>query len=100
LSNLVGNAVTHGAPDRPILVQASTCGGTFALSVENGGVPIPPEIIKELFKPFFRVSVRPNHQGLGLGLYIASEIARAHGGTLEVTSTPEATRFSFRMPIA
>jgi signal transduction histidine kinase len=38
-------------------------------------------------------------QGLGLGLYIASEIARAHGGTLEATSSAEETRFTFRMPI-
>ena len=42
----------------------------------------------------------PDHQGLGLGLYIAAEIARAHGGTLDVDSTPEATRFTFRMPLA
>jgi phosphoserine phosphatase RsbU/P len=43
--------------------------------------------------------VRPSQQGLGLGLFIASEIARAHGGTLTVTSSSEATRFTFRMPL-
>jgi signal transduction histidine kinase len=39
-------------------------------------------------------------QGLGLGLYISSEIAKAHRGTLEVSSTPEETRFTFRMPVS
>ena len=39
-------------------------------------------------------------QGLGLGLYIASEIARAHGGRIDVTSSPDETRFTFRMPLA
>jgi signal transduction histidine kinase len=42
--------------------------------------------------------VRPSQQGLGLGLYIASEIARAHGGTLTVSSTVEETRFTLKMP--
>ena len=54
--------------------------------------------MKNLFKPFHRGLNAM--QGLGLGLYIASEIARAHDGTLDVSSTPERTRFTFRMPIA
>jgi signal transduction histidine kinase len=52
-----------------------------------------------LFQPFARGSLRPHEQGLGLGLYIASEIARAHDGTLEVSSDAEETRFTFRMPL-
>ncbi len=51
-----------------------------------------------LFKPFYRGRVRASLQGLGLGLYIASEIARAHNGTLDVDSTATETRFTFRMP--
>jgi signal transduction histidine kinase len=43
--------------------------------------------------------VRPSLQGLGLGLYISSEIAKAHGGSLDVVSTAEETRFTFRMPL-
>ena len=46
-----------------------------------------------------RGAVRPSQQGLGLGLYIASEIARAHGGKIDVTSTAEATCFTFSMPL-
>jgi signal transduction histidine kinase len=54
-----------------------------------------------LFQPFYRVAVERSLRlglGLGLGLYIASEIARAHGGTLRVDSSPDETRFTFRMP--
>ncbi len=99
LSNLVANALTHGASEEPILVSASTLDGTFELSVSNQGEPIPPSTLERLFQPFFRVAVRPSQQGLGLGLYIAYEIARAHGGSLDVTSDPTETRFTFRMPL-
>ena len=55
LSNLVGNALAHGAPDKPIRIKArSTYEGQFELSVANGGKPIPPEALERLFEPFFR----------------------------------------------
>jgi signal transduction histidine kinase len=97
-SNLLGNALTHGAANTPIRARAVTDSGMFELSVSNAGEPIPPEALQRLFQPFFRADVQPARQGLGLGLYIASEIARAHGGTLEATSNPEKTSFVFRMP--
>jgi sigma-B regulation protein RsbU (phosphoserine phosphatase) len=53
-----------------------------------------------LFLPFTREDVRPSQQGLGLGLYIASEIAKAHDGTLSVTSSSAETRFTLRIPFA
>jgi signal transduction histidine kinase len=104
LSNLLGNALTHGAPYEAIRVAASTSDGTFELSVANRGDPIPPSTLERLFQPFFRVSGRQEQpglgqQGLGLGLYIACEIAHAHGGALDVSSTVEETRFTFRMPL-
>lgn len=99
LSNLLGNAIAHGAPNTPIRVRAATQGNVFELSVVNAGEPIPPGTIEHLFKPFFRASARPNQEGLGLGLYIAAEIARAHGGTLVAESSPKETRFTFRMPL-
>jgi signal transduction histidine kinase len=99
LSNLVANALTHGASGEPILVRAATLNGSFELSVANQGEPIPPATLKRLFQPFFRVAARPSQQGLGLGLYIACEIARAHGGSLDVTSDREETRFTFKMPL-
>ncbi|HLM57572.1 MAG TPA: ATP-binding protein, partial [Pyrinomonadaceae bacterium] len=70
----------------------------FELSVANLGEPIPPATVGRLFQPFSRASEGPGQQGLGLGLYIASEIARAHGGSLDVSSTSEETRFTFRIP--
>ncbi len=99
LSNLVANALTYGTADQPITVRASGEGEIFELSVTNRGDPIPPDTMEQLFQPFFRASTRRSQQGLGLGLYIASEIARAHAGTLTVASTPEETCFTFRMPI-
>jgi len=63
-----------------------------------GGDPIPAAAIEKLFEPFFRGEVRASRQGLGLGLHIASQIAKAHDGALTVTSTAEETRFVFVMP--
>jgi signal transduction histidine kinase len=96
-SNLLGNAIAHGSAERPITVRASTQDGVFELSVANTGKQIPPATMANLFHPFYRGAERPSMQGLGLGLYIASEIARAHGGTLEAESSADETRFTFRM---
>jgi len=99
-SNLLGNALTHGAEDRPVRLRAVTQDGSLEISVANEGTPIPPEAMEKLFQPFFRGKVRHSQQGLGLGLYISSEIARAHRGTLTVQSSPLETIFTFRMPLA
>jgi signal transduction histidine kinase len=99
VSNLLANALTHGSPDEPVQVHAGTKGAELELWIANSGDPIPPETMEQLFQPFFRGGARPSQQGLGLGLHIASEIAKAHGGALEVASTPEETRFTFRMPL-
>ena len=98
LSNLLANALTYGDASQPVRVSASALGGTFRLAVANGGEPIPPAAMQKLFQPFFRGSVRRSGEGLGLGLYIAGEIARGHGGQIGVTSTPAETCFTLRMP--
>jgi signal transduction histidine kinase len=98
-SNLLANALTHGDPSAPVRVRAHTAERGFELYVANLGEPIPPESMDRLFQPFSRTTTEPGKQGLGLGLYIASEIARAHEGTLKVRSTPEETCFTFRLPI-
>jgi phosphoserine phosphatase RsbU/P len=99
VSYLVGNALTHGAANEPVRVHAATENGQFKLSVANSGEPIPEAAIERLFEPFFRGEVRASRQGLGLGLHIASQIAKAHDGALTVTSTPAETCFSFAMPL-
>jgi sigma-B regulation protein RsbU (phosphoserine phosphatase) len=99
LSNLLGNAITHGSADQAVVVQASADDAVLTISVANGGAGIPEAAMAHLFQPFFRGEVRPSQQGLGLGLHIASEIAKAHGGELKVQSNPEETRFTFEMPL-
>lgn len=96
-SNLLGNALTHGSGDHPVLVKANCDNTSFVLSVQNGGAQIPQSAIDRLFRPFQRGETQRG-EGLGLGLYIASEIARAHGGTLTVASDDSSTRFTFVMP--
>jgi sigma-B regulation protein RsbU (phosphoserine phosphatase) len=98
-SNLISNAVTHGAAGVPIDVEATTRNGALILSVVNGGVPIPESARAQLFQPFFRGAVRRSQQGLGLGLFIVNEIAKAHGGAMDVSSSTEETRFTFSMPL-
>jgi len=97
-SNLLANALSHGASDRPVVVRAFEGEGMLTLSVANAGDPIPDEMREHLFQPFFRAPGRTDREGLGLGLYIASEIARAHGGRIDVSSTAEETCFTFTMP--
>jgi phosphoserine phosphatase RsbU/P len=96
---LIGNALTHGAPDQPVRVGAKSEGGRFKLWVTNAGEPIPAAAMEKLFEPFFRGDVRDSRQGLGLGLHIASQIAQAHGGRIDVTSTADETRFVFTMEL-
>ncbi len=94
LSNLVGNAVTHG--EDPIRVRLIGSGGEVRLEVHNAGLPIPPDVLPRLFEPF-RSGSRKG-PGLGLGLYIVAEVVHAHGGTVEVTSEEGDTCFTARLP--
>jgi sigma-B regulation protein RsbU (phosphoserine phosphatase) len=96
VSNLVGNAVIHGAADEP--VRVATEDGLFKLSVANAGDPISEAAMEKLFEPFFRGEVRASRQGLELGLHIASQIAKPHDGVLTVTM-PKETKFTFVMPL-
>ena len=98
LSNLLGNAFVYGAPTAPIQVCARAEAGQFELSVINSGDPIAHSALDRLFQPFFRGKARASREGLGLGLYICAEIAKAHGGTIDVTSDSYATHFRLRMP--
>lgn len=93
-SNLIGNALRHGDATAPIKVTLAKVNGVPRGSVQNSGEPIPPEVMPYIFKPEGRYSSyssgeRGSAAGLGLGLFIASEIVANHGGRIEVESTEE-----------
>jgi len=100
LSNLLKNALVHGSSTEPVSVDIKHLNGIFELSVTNGGQLIEQDVIAQLFKPFWRAKVSNPSQGLGLGLFIVSEIAKSHGGTIDVNSSDTATSFIFRMKTA
>ena len=100
LSNLLGNALSYGAPGEPVRVIATSTDNGFAIRVSNRGAPIPAEAMLHLFTAFQRGDVQPNQQGLGLGLYIAQEIAKAHGGIISVESNSQETTFRAEFPQA
>jgi signal transduction histidine kinase len=97
LSNLLNNALVHGDPARPVEVTASEENGVFELTVTNSGPRIPDEIKRQLFKPFWRGSLKVSREGLGLGLFIVSEIARSHGGSIEVLTSDTTTAFIYKV---
>jgi len=100
-SNLISNAVSYGDPEEPVIVEAFNRENELIISVSNTGEKIPDHILQRLFLPFARgMDKRPGQQGLGLGLYIASEIARAHAGQIEVESDEKQTKFVLRMPLS
>lgn len=98
VANLLTNAMTHGSPGRDVLVSASCSSGQLILSVTNAATPIPLHLQDRLFEPFRRGEMDGHREGLGLGLYIASQIAKSHGGVLEVASDENETCFTFRGP--
>jgi signal transduction histidine kinase len=99
LANLLNNAVAHGDPTEVIRVTTSESAGVVSIAVANLGTPIPPDMVGRLFEPFVRPDSNIPRPGLGLGLYVASEIARGHGGSLTVTSCAvTGTTFTLRLP--
>ncbi len=99
LSNLLGNAVTHGEDGAPIRVEAQAADDHFSLAVHSRG-SIPDDHAERLFRPFTRAVSDQPRPGLGLGLYIAAEIAKAHDGSLSVESVDGGTVFRFSMSCA
>jgi signal transduction histidine kinase len=104
ISNLIGNAIQHGAPGRDIGVSLDGNGDTVMFDVCNDGTPITSEVLATMFEPLVRGTAADSERrrkpgSIGLGLYIAREIATAHGGTIDATSTVESgTTFRVRIP--
>jgi len=97
LDNLVNNAVTHGWPDGRISVLIATDATQAEVRVSNLGDPIPPDTCEALFEPFCRANERNRH-GVGLGLYIARQIALAHGGDLVLEQDGNTITFAATLP--
>ena len=99
VSNLLTNAIQHGS-GKHLRVMAKNAGDFVLLDVHNDGPPIPKELLGTIFDPLVHgKSSDQNTTGLGLGLFIVSEIVSAHRGTVAVTSSEEAgTTFSVRLP--
>lgn len=102
IGNLVSNAMTYGAPEAPVTVVSTVEEVSCAISVHNEGPAIPPEILPRVFQPMSRGSEAGRaSRSVGLGLFIVSEIARAHGGRTSVTSSPgQGTTFTTVIPRA
>lgn len=100
LSNLLANATEHGAAGTRIAVSVSGDAETFVLKVTNEGPTIPPDAMARLFQPYFRAAQSGKREGLGLGLYIVSEVAKSHGGHVDVVSANDRTTFTFTIPRA
>jgi signal transduction histidine kinase len=99
LSNLLGNALTHGAPGQPVTVGVTIQNDQLILQVRNGGDLISPDSISKVFEPYWRPETSKPGGGLGLGLFICKQIVKAHGGDLEVQSSEAAgTVFTARIP--
>jgi signal transduction histidine kinase len=104
VANLVSNAVQHGDSGFPVTVTAQAEGDAVSICVHNSGSLVSPEARGTLFEPLKQglqagTDRHTGSSGLGLGLYIAKEIAVAHGGSIEVASTEQdGTSFIARLP--
>jgi signal transduction histidine kinase len=98
-SNLVANALQHGAPASPVTVRVRDAGLTTTVEVHNEGPPIAPDRIAAMFDPFRQgAAAKSGGHGLGLGLYIADQVVRAHRGSIGVTSG-SGTTFTVTLPL-
>src|SRR5579864_217467 len=105
LTNLLTNALQHGDAAGAVSVTVSTKVKSVLIEIYNEGEPINPDTLGTLFDPLYRRASTssqtrtPESSGLGLGLFIASQIARSHGGDIKVVSTREGgTVFSVELP--
>jgi len=93
LSNLVANAVTYAPADDQVGVRVVRTATGVEIEIDNGGNPIAEEDRARLFDPFRRGALSKDSRGLGLGLFIVQQIARAHGGDVQLETRDGRTVF-------
>jgi PAS domain S-box-containing protein len=99
VSNIAGNAVEYATPGTPVLIHVRGDGAAVVAEITNQGDAIPADLLPVIFKPFRRAKGNEgNTVNLGLGLYVAAEVVRSHGGTLDVRSSDAITTFTLRLP--
>jgi signal transduction histidine kinase len=101
LSNLVVNALTHGTADTAVKVLLTSDPKEVRIKVTNQGLVIDPLLSSEVLQPRKRGTLEAElaaNDGLGLGLFIASEVAKGHGGRIEVESSGTETVFTAVLP--
>jgi signal transduction histidine kinase len=100
LANLLSNALSHGSPGSLVDVRLAQEDGNARIDVTNQGEPIPESMHETIFEPFRRAGTGSGaaSPGLGLGLYIARAIVRAHRGSIELVSRDDETTFTVRLP--
>jgi hypothetical protein len=104
ISNLIGNAIQHGSADFPVTISLRGEAEHVSIAIHNGGDPIPLGELPKIFDPLIRGSSGESPKGnrpgsIGMGLYIAREVAKSHNGRLDVVSTvEEGTSFTIRLP--
>ncbi len=97
-SNIIGNAIQAMGYKGRLIISASADGDMAAVSISNNGPQIPEEHMPRLFDLMF--TTKPLGQGTGLGLSIVKRVLDSHNGLIEVTSTPELTTFTIKIPLA
>jgi signal transduction histidine kinase len=99
LSNVVGNAMEYARPGTAVIVKAYAQGPEVVVEIINQGDPIPAVALPFIFQPFRRARRQISAAGnLGLGLYIAHQVALSHGGTLDAHCADGKTTFVMRLP--
>ncbi|MES2323919.1 MAG: hybrid sensor histidine kinase/response regulator [Pseudomonadota bacterium] len=97
--NLLTNALRYGG-SKPVKIILAAGGGQATIEVRDQGVGIAPADQERIFSPFERAGTKDVREGLGLGLYIARQLAESHAGTLAVDSVPEqGSAFRLTLPL-
>lgn len=98
IEHLVGNAMAHGAPARPVIVASIIESDCFRIVVHNEGPMVPPDRMAALFEPVSNGRTTPSGRSVGLGLFFVRQIAHAHDGEVQLRSDASGTTVTVRFP--